>query len=85
MIDFDQMIKNQCTISPENQNGGKLMNLVFDSDKVEKLLKKCKADNLKLTGAINLLMVLAVVVKSPLLILAPCCKVSESRTQETCS
>ncbi len=59
MIDFDQMIKNQCTISPENQNGGKLMNLVFDSDKVEKLLKKCKADNLKLTGAINLLMVLA--------------------------
>jgi hypothetical protein len=56
---FEEMVNQHCSLSSDNNNGGNLDTLVFESDKVEKLLKKCKADNFKLTGVINMLLVLA--------------------------
>jgi hypothetical protein len=58
-ISICELIKNHSSSSPDNTNATKLITFCFGPEKVRKYLAKCKSEGLKLTGALNMLLILA--------------------------
>ena len=58
-LTISDLIQEHSSFSELNQNALKFISLIFDQTKVRKMLEKCKEGNFKLTGAINMLLMLA--------------------------
>jgi hypothetical protein len=57
-MSIKELIKNHSSSSFDNLNATKLMTFSFEPEKVKKYLAKCKSEGLKLTGALNMLLIL---------------------------
>jgi hypothetical protein len=58
-MSIKDLIRNHSSSSTENLNATKVLRFVFSAEKTRKLLAKCKSDGLKLTGVLNMFVILA--------------------------